>query len=1420
MKTSIQFCFVILFTTALTILGGSNTPVAADKKKPHVTKNNNVMTFEYEFNEPEVSTEDDSALFTINGCERYSKAGEPVIPVMTSEILIPHGMKIAHIASTAIDTFQLPDTYKLPHGKKPFRRSKGKPDEPSEPDPLIFKMNDFWPGTYHKMLTIQSNRGYNIAYVNLFPLHYVPQTGTIKMARKLRLEIHFASMDTPHRTKPTKNLEKKLLQKIDNPATLMSYDTGSEESSSLPAKSIGESSPLSDPAGPYYGANYNYIVITNSFLANEANIPNPAYSFQALCASKATRDIAAGIVTTDWIVANYDGSKPNGGTDNATKIRNFLIDAYQTWGTEYTLLGGDKDIVPVRTFQDSDDSIPADLYYGCVDPPENTFDNDGDGKYGESQDGPEGDEVDLTAEIFIGRAAVENGQEVVNFVRKTLTYESTDNEYLNVAGTIGGYLGFGKIQEFTKPFGELIRLGSDLYLGHFTHGFESPNIPNARDFSVVTLYDEDWYNDNHEPDFDRTGSVDWNSYSDGWSATDDLLPLLNQENGKKTPQIIYISDHGDTSLGMVKLYTYTTGENKYNHLGNLVNTNYFFFYDDSCYVGSYDYNDCFGEEITTMEHGAFATILNSRYGWGSDGNNLDSPSTQFTREFFESVFGEGIFELGRAHQEAKESNLWRLYTSFWGIRYIYYELNLFGDPELQLRITKEVSCTEEDTQPTTCGTGACASTGIETCIDGEWGGDTCVPGTPSAEIFDGLDNDCNGLIDDGISHAPSIGGYNVYYGMLHSHTTISNGSGTPQQAYQYARDNGKLDFFGIADNYYYPDDMTDSDWSTIKNVANSYNDEGTFVTFWGFEWTSDSDDWQTNGLAQGHITIVNSEDYCISTYEPTRTLNQLVEWMSTRDVVAFFNHPGQYGTTFDKFEFNHSDKFVGMELWNRSTDYYSNDGYYNNDGGLGYYDEALSRGWYIGASGSQDNHDKTWGTMNEWRMAVLAPEKSRASIYAAMKARRFYSSRDKNLALSFKCNGAQMGSKIEGGSLNIQIEAFDGDNEEFSRIELLKNGAIIKTWTPNSTNPNVTHSAAGSEGDYFYVRVYQSSSWDAISSPIFITSGAVSNNPPVVTITEPNDSATFLPGDSITFTATAIDTEDGTICADCEWMSDHDGTIGSGCTFTITSLSENIHVITMSAEDSGGESDSDQITITIAEQGLLLNLILPASGGVLDSFSSEYGSGWIASDLTNEVTNEVGWSSVVNPGPQEFVYSFLNGHNATLAEAVVYGGTAEGKYYSKDVEVWTSADGAHYTMGGSGTLANSDNSIVTLDLGDTVAKTVKLVITSGYRNDYWELAEFEVTGAVMSDADVDADTSDPEEEDSENSDNNDNDDNNVPDSEVTDNDVDDDNNVPNAEETDNDADDDSDSETDEILNTLSAACFINECANTGIDNIL
>jgi hypothetical protein len=53
--------------------------------------------------------------------------------------------------------------------------------------------------------------------------------------------------------------------------------------------------------------------------------------------------------------------------------------------------------------------------------------------------------------------------------------------------------------------------------------------------------------------------------------------------------------------------------------------------------------------------------------------------------------------------------------------------------------------------PTSCGLGACASTGVSSCVGGV-AGDSCVPGpplAPSDTTCDGVDDNCDGLVDDG-----------------------------------------------------------------------------------------------------------------------------------------------------------------------------------------------------------------------------------------------------------------------------------------------------------------------------------------------------------------------------------------------------------------------------------------------------------------------------------------------------------------------------------------------------------------------------------------------------------------------------------------------------------------------------------------------
>ena len=192
-------------------------------------------------------------------------------------------------------------------------------------------------------------------------------------------------------------------ERIPNPSAIGSY-TNVE---TLDSGEENEPTSIVNPADTYA-----YVIITSNSFLNASG----AFNFEDLIASKIAKGISATIVTVEDIYADVDYN----GIDAQEEIRNFITDAYNNWETEYILLGGDGDggdvggesgdtIIPHRGFYANaygtiDNDIPADMYYACLD---GTFDFDGDGIYGESNDGVGGGEVDLLDEVFIGRAPVD-----------------------------------------------------------------------------------------------------------------------------------------------------------------------------------------------------------------------------------------------------------------------------------------------------------------------------------------------------------------------------------------------------------------------------------------------------------------------------------------------------------------------------------------------------------------------------------------------------------------------------------------------------------------------------------------------------------------------------------------------------------------------------------------------------------------------------------------------------------------------------------------------------------------------------------------------------------------------------------------------------------------------------------------------------
>ncbi|MEE9344539.1 MAG: metallophosphoesterase [Methylococcales bacterium] len=100
----------------------------------------------------------------------------------------------------------------------------------------------------------------------------------------------------------------------------------------------------------------------------------------------------------------------------------------------------------------------------------------------------------------------------------------------------------------------------------------------------------------------------------------------------------------------------------------------------------------------------------------------------------------------------------------------------------------------------------------------------------------------------------------------------------------------------------------------------------------------------------------------------------------------------------------------------------------------------------------------------------------------------------------------------------------------------------------------------------------------------YADTGGTSNTAPTVSIASPVSGASFVLGDTITFTGTGADVEDGDVTASLTWDSNLDGAIGNSGFFS-TTLSEGTHRITVTATDSGNMTGSNAMTVTVLPPG-------------------------------------------------------------------------------------------------------------------------------------------------------------------------------------------------------------------------------------------
>jgi len=378
-------------------------------------------------------------------------------------------------------------------------------------------------------------------------------------------------------------------------------------------------------------ADYDHVIITSSAFASRfSSLSNFV---------KAHLGLSDTTVTVENIYATFPGR------DNPEKIRNFIKYAYANWSTTLVLLGGDVDVVPCRyayAYAGGAASIPCDLYYSDLD---GDWDANGNSVFGEV-----GDNVDMYPDVYVGRAAVSAEATVDLFVQKFLAYSSDSTAAYLRRAVLGGF---------------------DL---------------DAQTYGETTM---ELYEDTYVPLSMKPCNRVYDSYTSNHKSS--MMAYLN------TGQHFWIhTDHGNkTVLGCG--YTNHSQFLYPSDLAGLTNgNNLTIFISIACLIGAFDTSDCIAENfLSAANGGGVAAVVNSREGWYNPGYNPQRTlSALYVERDLYYLFSHPTGNASLEDITLGKATLVPLADTDGTYRWCMYEMNLFGEPAMQVWIPTDVGVSE------------------------------------------------------------------------------------------------------------------------------------------------------------------------------------------------------------------------------------------------------------------------------------------------------------------------------------------------------------------------------------------------------------------------------------------------------------------------------------------------------------------------------------------------------------------------------------------------------------------------------------------------------------------------------------------------------------------------------------------------------
>jgi len=349
----------------------------------------------------------------------------------------------------------------------------------------------------------------------------------------------------------------------------------------------------------------------------------------------------------------------------------------------------------------------------------------------------------------------------------------------------------------------------------------------------------------------------------------------------------------------------------------------------------------------------------------------------------------------------------------------------------------------------------------------------------------------------------------VYWGEIHGHTEMSDGSGDYGELYRHAREEGCLEFASATDHAEY---LSDNEWQWMQDVTNGWNEPGRFITLVGYETAGEQRD-------RCVYTSRPRMDLFRGNYPPTANLEVVwAHFHGDEQVVGGVHALLAHGTNLDHWAQHDPavERFVEIySMWGANdfresplvpdwiTDWVS-EGKIKSGATA---NELLMAGAKLGFTGGGDCHEGHCGFASEapdgqgitphtfaaiilYRCGMTAaamPRLDRESLMQAIRNRRTVATTGARILLHFTAAGLPMGAIGTAGEVECRgtVHAV----EPIRRVEIVRDGRVAWCEEMDDLDAEIRwRDPAPPEGEhYYYLHVVQTDGQMAWSSPIWIS---------------------------------------------------------------------------------------------------------------------------------------------------------------------------------------------------------------------------------------------------------------------------------------------------------------------------------------------